>query len=73
MEHHDKACVYLHWCIIPDEDQSIVPNWKQCKRVNHTVAANHPNLVLFEEQKKTSLFVDVTCPTDVNMVTAAAT
>eukprot|EP00957_Ditylum_brightwellii_P176200 13416766-Ditylum_brightwellii.AAC.1 len=37
-----------------------------------TVAANHPNIVLLNEKKKTALLIDVTCPMDVNMITAAA-
>eukprot|EP00957_Ditylum_brightwellii_P023105 1743130-Ditylum_brightwellii.AAC.1 len=29
VEYHDKVCKYLHWCVLQDEDRSVVPNWKQ--------------------------------------------
>eukprot|EP00957_Ditylum_brightwellii_P131059 9996567-Ditylum_brightwellii.AAC.1 len=52
-------------------DHTLMYNMKQ--RVNHTMAANHPNIVLLDKQKQTLLLIDMTCPMDVNMVTAAAT
>eukprot|EP00957_Ditylum_brightwellii_P025818 1953282-Ditylum_brightwellii.AAC.1 len=42
------------------------------QRVDHTVSANHPYLVLLDEEKRAALLIDINCPMDINMVTAAA-
>eukprot|EP00957_Ditylum_brightwellii_P115360 8797345-Ditylum_brightwellii.AAC.1 len=88
VEHHNKVCKYLHWCILQDEGQSIVPNWKQHKaeetpsiclgeghtlmydmtqKVDHTIFANHPDLIILDKEKKTALIIDVTCSMDINL------
>eukprot|EP00957_Ditylum_brightwellii_P161712 12312108-Ditylum_brightwellii.AAC.1 len=43
------------------------------QRVDHAIAANHLDLVVLDKKKRTVLFIDVTCPMDINMLTAAAT
>eukprot|EP00957_Ditylum_brightwellii_P128050 9766006-Ditylum_brightwellii.AAC.1 len=93
VEHHDKVCKYIHWCVLQDESQSVMPNWKQHKaeetlsiclgagctlmynmtqKVDHAVSINHPDLVILDEDQKTALLIDVTCPVDINMVSTAA-
>eukprot|EP00957_Ditylum_brightwellii_P095341 7262435-Ditylum_brightwellii.AAC.1 len=42
------------------------------QRVNHTISANHPDLVILDKVKKTALLIDVTCLMDINMISAAA-
>ena len=42
------------------------------QKVNHAVSANRPDLVILDEEQKTALLIDVTCPMDINMVSAAA-
>eukprot|EP00957_Ditylum_brightwellii_P016696 1255244-Ditylum_brightwellii.AAC.1 len=46
-------------------------NMKQ--RINHSVTANCPAIVYLDNWKRMVPLIDVTCPMDVNMVTAAAT
>eukprot|EP00957_Ditylum_brightwellii_P015269 1150362-Ditylum_brightwellii.AAC.1 len=46
--------------------------YNMTQKVNCTVSASHPDLVLLDEEKRTALLIDVTCPMDINMVTAAA-
>eukprot|EP00957_Ditylum_brightwellii_P011904 897088-Ditylum_brightwellii.AAC.1 len=53
------------------EGCALMYNMKQ--RVNHGVIANHPEIVYLDKKKKKVLLIDVTCPMDVNMITAAAT
>eukprot|EP00957_Ditylum_brightwellii_P039377 2978291-Ditylum_brightwellii.AAC.1 len=43
------------------------------QRVGHAIAANRPDLVVLDKKKRTALLINVTCPMDINMVTAAAT
>eukprot|EP00957_Ditylum_brightwellii_P036927 2795745-Ditylum_brightwellii.AAC.1 len=43
------------------------------QRVDHGVAANCPDLVYLDEKKRTALLIEVTCPMDENMISAAAT
>eukprot|EP00957_Ditylum_brightwellii_P126219 9622323-Ditylum_brightwellii.AAC.1 len=43
------------------------------QRVDHGVAANHPNIVYLDEKKRTALLIDSTCSVDMNMISAAAT
>eukprot|EP00957_Ditylum_brightwellii_P069036 5240714-Ditylum_brightwellii.AAC.1 len=43
------------------------------KHIDHTVAANRPGIILLDEKKKTALLIDMTCPMDVNMITAVVT
>eukprot|EP00957_Ditylum_brightwellii_P078392 5961381-Ditylum_brightwellii.AAC.1 len=31
VEHHDKVCKYLYWCVLQDEGQIVAPNWHQHK------------------------------------------
>eukprot|EP00957_Ditylum_brightwellii_P171334 13043019-Ditylum_brightwellii.AAC.1 len=42
------------------------------QKVNHAISANRPDLVILDEEKKTALLIDVTCPMDINMVSVAA-
>eukprot|EP00957_Ditylum_brightwellii_P098134 7476905-Ditylum_brightwellii.AAC.2 len=42
------------------------------QRVDCAISVNHPDLIVLDEEKRTALLVDVTCPMDINMVTAAA-
>eukprot|EP00957_Ditylum_brightwellii_P118979 9074483-Ditylum_brightwellii.AAC.1 len=53
-----------------DEGCTRMHNMTQC--VDHAVATNRSNIILLDEKKRTALLIDVTCPIDVNMVTAAA-
>eukprot|EP00957_Ditylum_brightwellii_P049723 3770717-Ditylum_brightwellii.AAC.1 len=41
------------------------------QQVDRAVAANHPSIFLLNEKKKMALLIDVICPMDVNMITAA--
>eukprot|EP00957_Ditylum_brightwellii_P136249 10390874-Ditylum_brightwellii.AAC.1 len=43
------------------------------QRVDHGVAANCPDIVYLDKKKRTALLIDVTCPMDVNIISAAAT
>eukprot|EP00957_Ditylum_brightwellii_P080483 6121993-Ditylum_brightwellii.AAC.1 len=93
VECHNKVYKCLHWCVLQDEGQAVVPNWYQHKadetpsiclgagrtlmynmtqRVDRAVSANHPDLVLLDEEKQTALLIDVTCSIYINMVTVAA-
>eukprot|EP00957_Ditylum_brightwellii_P178823 13621371-Ditylum_brightwellii.AAC.1 len=47
--------------------------YNMTQRVNLAIAANQLDLVVLDEQKRTVLLIDVTCPMDINMVTAAVT
>eukprot|EP00957_Ditylum_brightwellii_P055952 4239859-Ditylum_brightwellii.AAC.1 len=47
--------------------------YNMTQRVDRVIATNHPDLVMLDEQKRIALLIDVTCPMDINMVTAAAT
>eukprot|EP00957_Ditylum_brightwellii_P143127 10905629-Ditylum_brightwellii.AAC.1 len=40
------------------------------QRVDHAISDNRPDLVVLDEEKRTALLIDITCPMDVNMVTA---
>eukprot|EP00957_Ditylum_brightwellii_P110235 8408074-Ditylum_brightwellii.AAC.1 len=31
VEHHNKVCKYLHWCVLQDKGRTVVPNWHQQK------------------------------------------
>eukprot|EP00957_Ditylum_brightwellii_P194405 14805617-Ditylum_brightwellii.AAC.1 len=42
------------------------------QKVDHAVSANRPDLVILDEEKKNALLINVTCPMDINMVSAAA-
>eukprot|EP00957_Ditylum_brightwellii_P122841 9367133-Ditylum_brightwellii.AAC.1 len=42
------------------------------QKVDHAVSANHPDLVILDEEQKSALLIDVTCPMDINMVSTAA-
>eukprot|EP00957_Ditylum_brightwellii_P096096 7321351-Ditylum_brightwellii.AAC.1 len=41
------------------------------QKVDHVVSANRPDLVILDEEKKTALLINVTCPMNINMVFAA--
>eukprot|EP00957_Ditylum_brightwellii_P007845 594007-Ditylum_brightwellii.AAC.1 len=46
--------------------------YNMTQKVDHAVSANHPDLIILDEEKKTALLIDVTCPMGINMVSAAA-
>eukprot|EP00957_Ditylum_brightwellii_P053850 4079874-Ditylum_brightwellii.AAC.1 len=46
--------------------------YNMTQKVDHAVSANRPDLVILDEEKNTALLIDVTCPMDINMVSAAA-
>eukprot|EP00957_Ditylum_brightwellii_P075869 5765961-Ditylum_brightwellii.AAC.1 len=83
MEQHNKGAqrpVVLNWhqhkvvetpLICLETGCTLMYNMTQ--RVDHAIATNHPDIVLCDENKWTVLLIDVICPMDVNMVTAAAT
>eukprot|EP00957_Ditylum_brightwellii_P144990 11043022-Ditylum_brightwellii.AAC.1 len=66
--HHHKSAETPSICL--DKGRTLMYNMKQ--RVEHTIATNHPGIVLLDETKKMALLINMTCPMDVNMVTAAA-
>eukprot|EP00957_Ditylum_brightwellii_P149603 11392041-Ditylum_brightwellii.AAC.1 len=37
------------------------------QKVDHAVSANYPDIVILDEEKKTALLINVTCPMDINM------
>eukprot|EP00957_Ditylum_brightwellii_P036437 2759212-Ditylum_brightwellii.AAC.1 len=43
------------------------------QKVDHGVTVNHPDIVYLDDKKRTVLLIDITCPMDVNMISAAAT
>eukprot|EP00957_Ditylum_brightwellii_P106892 8154916-Ditylum_brightwellii.AAC.1 len=47
--------------------------YSMTQRVDNAIAANCPALVVLDKKKRTALLIDVTCPMDINIVTAAAT
>ena len=42
------------------------------QKVDHAVSTNRPDLVILDEEQKTALLIDVTCPMEIKMVSAAA-
>eukprot|EP00957_Ditylum_brightwellii_P130503 9955872-Ditylum_brightwellii.AAC.1 len=50
---------------------TLMYNIKQ--RVDHGVAANCPNIMHINKKERTALPIDVTCPMDVSIISAAAT
>eukprot|EP00957_Ditylum_brightwellii_P151638 11547495-Ditylum_brightwellii.AAC.1 len=46
--------------------------YNMTQRADRTFSANRPDLALLDEEKRTALLIDVTCPMDINMVTVAA-
>eukprot|EP00957_Ditylum_brightwellii_P036744 2782592-Ditylum_brightwellii.AAC.1 len=42
------------------------------QKVNHAVSANRLNLLILDEEQKTALLINVTCPMDINIVSTAA-
>eukprot|EP00957_Ditylum_brightwellii_P004807 366515-Ditylum_brightwellii.AAC.1 len=42
------------------------------QKVDHAISANRPDLVILDEEQKTALLINVTCPMDINMVSMAA-
>eukprot|EP00957_Ditylum_brightwellii_P012608 952995-Ditylum_brightwellii.AAC.1 len=54
-----------------EDGNTLMYNMKQC--VYHAVTANRPNIAILDKKKKMALLIIVTCPMDVNMITAAAT
>eukprot|EP00957_Ditylum_brightwellii_P170695 12993004-Ditylum_brightwellii.AAC.1 len=47
--------------------------YSMIQRVDNAIAANCPDLVVLNKKKRSALLIDVTCPMDINMVTAATT
>eukprot|EP00957_Ditylum_brightwellii_P012061 911568-Ditylum_brightwellii.AAC.1 len=52
------------------DSRTLMYNMKQ--HIDPDVATNCPDIVLLNEKKMTALLIDVTCPMDVNMISAAA-
>eukprot|EP00957_Ditylum_brightwellii_P025255 1911743-Ditylum_brightwellii.AAC.1 len=72
VEHNDK-CQHKAdktSSICFDAGHTLMYNMTQ--RFNHAISANRLDLVLLDELKKTALIIHVTCPMDINTVTAAA-
>eukprot|EP00957_Ditylum_brightwellii_P175611 13370619-Ditylum_brightwellii.AAC.1 len=42
------------------------------QKVDHAISTNRPDLVILDEEKKSAILIDVACPMDINMVSAAA-
>eukprot|EP00957_Ditylum_brightwellii_P096582 7355764-Ditylum_brightwellii.AAC.1 len=52
------------------DKQTIMHNMKQ--QIDQPITSNCPNLIILDEDKKTTLLIDVTCPMDANMIKAGA-
>eukprot|EP00957_Ditylum_brightwellii_P024179 1822763-Ditylum_brightwellii.AAC.1 len=70
-KHHNKNKAEESLTICLEDGHTLMYNMKQ--RVNHGMAANHPDIVYLDKKRRTALLINDTCPMDVNMFSAAAT
>eukprot|EP00957_Ditylum_brightwellii_P009107 688789-Ditylum_brightwellii.AAC.1 len=63
VEHHDKVCKCLHWCILQDEGRSVMPNWKQHKaKETPSICLGAGRTLMYDMTQKVDHAVSANCP-----------
>eukprot|EP00957_Ditylum_brightwellii_P034951 2649099-Ditylum_brightwellii.AAC.1 len=62
-EQHDKVCTYLHWHILQDVQQPVVPNWRQNKLVETpSTCLDQGHTLMYNMKQRANHDIATNCP-----------